>query len=65
MDKSCRCVSSGASPLRIAPAGGEDRVGVGLRHARRRLRQLLHESENRPNLAVDGSERGWRPLGLI
>src|ERR687887_2441570 len=41
----------------LVPAGGEHRVGVGLNHARRRLRQLLHESKNRPKLAVDGSGR--------
>src|SRR5262249_47859314 len=35
----------------------KDRVGIGLRHACRRQRQLLHESENRPQLAVDGSGR--------
>ncbi len=28
----------------LVPSGGEHRVGVGLRHARRRQRQLLRES---------------------
>jgi hypothetical protein len=41
----------------LVPTGGEHRVGVGLRHARRRLRQFLHEREDRPQLAVDGSRR--------
>src|SRR5262249_24145976 len=41
----------------LVPARGEHRVGVGLRHARRRQRQLPHESENRSKLAVDGSGR--------
>jgi len=42
---------------RLVPPRREDRVGIGMRHACRRLRQLLHESENRPQLAVDGSGR--------
>src|SRR5215831_7594591 len=42
---------------RLVPPRREDRVGIGLRHACRRQRQLLHESENRPQLAVDGSGR--------
>jgi len=41
----------------LVPARGEHCVGVGLRHARRRQRQLSHESENRSKLAVDGSGR--------
>src|SRR5262249_28479163 len=39
------------------PARREGRVGIGLRHACRHQRQLLHESEKRPQLAVDGSGR--------
>src|SRR6516225_7783805 len=42
---------------RLVPPRHEDRVGIGLRHACRRQRQLLHESENRPQPAVDGSCR--------
>src|SRR5262249_11748310 len=41
----------------LVPASGKHRGGVGLRHARWRQRQLPHEGENRPKLAVDGSAR--------
>src|SRR5262249_28159307 len=37
----------------LVPAGREDRVGIGLRHVRRRHCQLLHEGEQRPQLTVD------------
>src|SRR5262249_42976443 len=41
----------------LVPSRRKDRVGIGLHHAWRRQRQLLHESEKRPQLAVDGSGR--------
>src|SRR5262249_20072848 len=48
---------TGGMQGRLVPPCREDGVGIGLRHARWRQRQLLHESQDRPQLIVDWSRR--------